>query len=143
MGRCEGLIQHPVHFYKIMQTYFGDSIFLSWNEKELNGYVFGFRSQRDPDIFFLWQIGVLEEFRGTGLAVELVEKLVRKAEEVGSGRMHVTAEIDNIASWKLFLKCGFKNISSENTTEKYGQKAIVDYYGSGTDQVLLEKVLIN
>lgn len=70
-----------------------------------------------------------------------MEALLERARETRAEKMHVTAEIDNIASWKLFLKCGFRNISQGNTIEKYGQKAMINYYGSGTDQVLLEKVL--
>ncbi len=124
-----------------MQEYFGDSIFIYRHGDRLAGYVLGFKSQRNPRIFFLWQIGVLKEFRGTGLAVKLVHALLDKALESGAEMMRVTAEIDNIASWKLFLKCGFSNISDGHTIEKHGQKAMVDYYGSGTDQVLLEKII--
>lgn len=124
-----------------MQEYFGDSIFLAREGGDLVGYVFGFRSQRDPSVFYLWQIGVLKDHRGTGLARRLVERLMDKASEMGAQKMHVTAEIDNIASWKLFMKMDFENISSGETIEKFGQKAIVNYYGSGTDQVFMERSL--
>mgnify|MGYP001048111246 FL=1 len=124
-----------------MQEYFGDSIFLARDGDDLVGYVLGFRSQVDSSVFYLWQIGVIKEHRGTGLAQRLVSALLGKASEMGAKRMHVTAEIDNIASWKLFLKMGFENISSGETVEKYGQKAMVNYYGSGTDQVFMEKLI--
>jgi len=107
----------------------------------LKGYVFGFLSQKNPEIFFLWQIGVLKDYRGTGLAGKLVKALLDRALVMGAERMHVTAEIGNIPSWKMFQKYGFRNISSGETVTRFGQAAMVDYYGSGTDQVFLEKII--
>ncbi len=138
IGSLDGLVQHPVHFYNIMMRYFGDSFFVVKRNGTIAGVVWGFVSQADPSVFFLWQIGVSEQHRGSGIAPSLVARLIEHARERGCKKMHVTAETGNIPSWKLFQKMKFKNISNGDTVVENNIKAIVNYYGSGTNQVLFE-----
>lgn len=141
IGNLEGLVQHPVHFYKIMTEYFGNSFFLIKTDDKIIGLVWGFVSQKNSDVFFLWQIGVSEEHRGKNIARTLIDRLIASAKELRFKRIHATVETGNIASCKLFEKHGFTNISKGNTIVKNGRKAIVNYYGSGTNQVLYEFII--
>lgn len=138
VGDIEGLVQHPVHFFKIMTNYFGDSFFIIRNGENIAGMVWGFISQTDPDIFFLWQIGVAPEYRGKGLSRKLIEKLIEFAAAHGCKKVHATVETENIASWKMFEKMKFTNVSDGNTIMVDEKRALPNYYGSGTDQFLYE-----
>jgi L-2,4-diaminobutyric acid acetyltransferase len=138
IGNLEGLVQHPVHFYKIMIEYFGNSFFVIKTDDKVIGFVWGFVSQRNSDVFFLWQIGVSKEHRGKDIARKLIDRLITSAKELQYKKIHATVETGNIASCKLFEKYGFTNISKGNTVVENGRKAIANYYGSGTNQVLYE-----
>lgn len=138
IGNLKGLVQHPVHFYKIMIEYFGNSFFVIKTGDKIIGLVWGFVSQKNSDVFFLWQIGVSEEYRGKNVARKLIDRLIASAKELRFNRIHATVETENIASCRMFEKQGFNNISKGNTIVENGREAIVNYYGSGTNQVLYE-----
>ncbi len=137
-GKLEGLVQHPVHFYKIMTSYFGNSFFIAKDDNKLIAFVWGFISQTDKDVFFLWQIGIMKEYRGNMLAQKLMERLIEFAKQNNCKKVHATVETGNIASWKMFEKMDFKNVSKGNTVVENGREAMVNYYGSGTNQILYE-----
>lgn len=140
-GRLEGLVQHPVHFYSIMTRYFGNSFFIIREEDEIIGFTWGFVSQTDKDVFFLWQIGLDKQYRGRKLAQKLVGRLMDFAENNDCKKIHATVETDNIASARMFEKMDFRNASYGNTIIENGKKAMANYYGSGTNQILYEYVL--
>jgi len=138
IGKLDGLVQHPLHFYKIMINYFGNSFLVVKKDNTIIGFVWGFISQVERDTFFLWQIGILKEYRGKKLTHKLIEKLIAFAEENNCKKFHATVETGNIASWKMFEKMGFKNVSAGDVIVENGKKAICNYYGSGTNQILYE-----
>ena len=141
IGQLEGLVQHPVHFYKIATKYFGNSFFVAKENEKIVAFVWGFISQTNKEVFFLWQIGVSKDYRGKKLAPQLIDRLIDFAKANHCKKIHATVEPVNIASWKLFEKTGFQNVSSGDTLIENGKKAMVDYYGSGTNQILYEYAL--
>ncbi|MCF8233489.1 MAG: GNAT family N-acetyltransferase [Bacteroidales bacterium] len=143
VGQQDGLVQHPVHFYNIMIRYFRNTFFIMRDENRIIGFVWGFVSQAEPDVLFLWQIGVAESHRGSGISHQMMEVFIEAARENNCRKVHATVETENIASCKLFEKMRFRNISSGNTLVENGRKAIMNYYGSGTNQVLYEYVVSN
>jgi len=138
VGQLKGLVQHPVHFYNIMIRYFGNTFFILKDENRIVGFVWGFVSQTDHEVLFLWQIGVAESHRGTKAVRQLMDKFIEAARENNCRKVHATVETENIASCKLFEKMRFRNISSGDTLIENGRKATINYYGSGTNQVLYE-----
>jgi diaminobutyrate acetyltransferase len=146
VGKCNGLVQHPGHFYKIITEYFGGSFFIAKENDEIIGFTFGFQSQEDEDIFFMWQIGVDKNQRRKGVASALVEKVIYYAQEHGCKKVHATVETKNNPSQRLFESKGFNNISAENgykVVRERGKDAIINYYGSGTNQILYELDLVD
>ncbi len=141
IGELKGLVRHPVHFYSIMIRYFRNSFFIIKETGKIIGFVWGFVSQTDPGVLFLWQIGVAKPFWGKKIAHKLIERFIECAREHGCIKVHATVETGNFASWKMFEKMGFRNISSGNTIVENGRKAMVNYYGSGTNQILYEYTL--
>ena len=135
----EGLVHHPVHFYNIMIRYFGNSFFIAKENDKIIGFVWGFVSQTDPQVCFLWQIGVSANFRGKGISGKLLGSFIHFAAEKGCKLVRATVEPGNIASWKLFERHGFEVSSTGKTITENKKLAVVNYYGSGTNQVVYEK----
>jgi diaminobutyrate acetyltransferase len=145
VGRCNGLVQHPGHFYKIITEYFGGSFFVAKEDQKIVGFTFGFQSQEDEDIFFVWQIGVDKNQRKKGVGSALLEKVIEYAKENDIKKVHATVETINEPSQRLFESKGFSNISAENgykIVRENGKDAILNYYGSGTNQILYELDLL-
>ena len=140
VAECEGLVAHDNHFYKIILNYFGNSSFIAIDDNRVLGWVFGFKSQFDPNIFFLWQLGVHPKVRRRGVGLQLIERLIEVARGLGSTKMRSTVIRENVASRDLFEKCGFNNISESKEnflTDQYGPY-IPNYYAENEDLVLYE-----
>lgn len=142
VGDIEELVQLPRHFYRVMLLHFGDSIFVARDQGAIVGFALGFVSQRHPDVFFMYQIGVAAPYRGRGIAQELIRHAEDYAREHGCSRMWGTVETGNMQSRRFFEKLGCRNVSSPEHGEvivEDGTPALHNYYGTGTDQVLYEK----
>jgi len=131
------------HFYRIILRYFSSSCLVAEYQKKLVGWQMGFVSQNDYHTYFLWQIGVHPDMQGRGLGGLLLEAIEKKAYEMGSSRIEVTIDPENLASEKLFLKNGYVNISPEigNTVTVNQREAVRDYYSPGRHFMVFEKRL--
>lgn len=144
VGGIEELVQLPRHFYKVMLLHFGGSIFIARDQGAIVGFSLGFVSQRHPDVFFMYQIGVAEPQRGKGIAQELIRHAEDYARKRGCTRMWGTVEMGNVESQRFFEKLGCRNVSRSDlgpVIVENGKKALRDYYGTGTNQILYEKAI--
>jgi len=66
------------------------------------GYISGMKSDTFKDVFFVWQIGVAQEFRGHGYAYLLLQEEVEAAKRMGCTTIQFTIESDNKASFNTF-----------------------------------------
>ncbi|MFW5663158.1 MAG: GNAT family N-acetyltransferase, partial [Bacteroidota bacterium] len=106
------------------------------------GFMMGFVSQSYPGHLFVWQIAVSEAAQGKGVGKKLLRHTVDFAKQSDScSAVMATVETTNIGSQALFEKSGFsidsarfKDVGLELITND-GKEAVVDYYGSGTDQI--------
>ena len=71
------------------------------------------------------RIAIIKELRKMGYATNLLNETIN--ELIGSGIKKVYLEVrsDNLAAIKLYLKCGFQNISTRKKYYKDGCDAIV------------------
>lgn len=143
VASCPPLEAYPLHQYKILLRYFGNCSFLAEKDGRIAAFEMGLPSHHHTGTYFLWQIGVANEFRGEGLAGRLLGHIERELHKAGFERIEVTIDPENPSSLRAFEKSGYLNISSEegDTVEKEGQRAVRDYYGPGRHFVLLSKDL--
>jgi len=142
VGTFDKLVQLPRHFYRVMLLHFGDSVFIARDHGAIVGFSLGFVSQRHPDVFFMYQIGVIGPYRGQGIAKELIRHAEDYAREHGCTRMWGTVETGNVQSQRFFEKLGCRNVSGPeygDVVVENGKRALRDYYGTGTNQILYEK----
>lgn len=141
---CEPLESYDSHEYKILLRYFGNTSYLIEREGEIVAFEMGFPSGRDPETYFLWQIGVAPDVQGEGLGARLLAHIERQVVTLGCRRIELTIDPDNIPSRKLFERAGYRNVSrreGREIVERHGRPAVVDYYGEGADFMLYEKRL--
>lgn len=138
------LNDHGIFFYRIVLDYFGDTALIATDgDDRICGWTFGFASQREPELFFLYQIGVDPRHLRKGIGTSLIEALIGRASGKGCSRMRATVEPDNIASRRLFEKAGFKNISGTLSGSfrhlVYECPYIPDFYGPDDNMIVFER----
>jgi L-2,4-diaminobutyric acid acetyltransferase len=143
VSKCKPLENYSQHFYKIMLRYFSNSCFIAEFNKEIVGFVMGFKSQVDNSTFFLWQIGVFSYHRGKEIGKMLLNEFEKAGKNLGCKRIELTVDPENIPSQKLFIKSGYLNISSRegDIVDVKGITAVKDYYKPGRHFILFEKDL--
>lgn len=66
------------------------------------GWISGYRPPSAPDQFFVWQVAVHPEARGTGLGAKMLNVLLSRPAARGARLVTTTITKDNQASWGLF-----------------------------------------
>ncbi len=84
--------------------HFSETCVLAEKDGEIVGYVTGYRTPKEPDVFFLWQVGVGREGRGHGLAARMIQAILRRESCRGVKELHTTVTKSNQASRHLFAK---------------------------------------
>jgi ribosomal protein S18 acetylase RimI-like enzyme len=136
-----GLVGHPLHLYRILFDHFGRFMLVAREGAQVVGFQQGFPSWERSRIYFLWQVGVRRDYRMRGLAAKLVRETERVAAEAGCHAVQATVDVENGGSRALFVSLGYHNASFGKTVQREGVLAMPDYYGSGTDQILFQKIL--
>jgi L-2,4-diaminobutyric acid acetyltransferase len=141
VSNCKPLENYYEHFYKIMLRYFRNSCVLAKLDDDIVGFMLGFTSQVDKDIFFLWQIGVKSDMQNRRIGKKILEETERLAKNIGCTKIHTTVDPGNIHSQRLFEKNGFSNISKkEAATININERiAVKDYYSPDRHFILFEK----
>ncbi len=95
---CPPLDVHTHYTFWVLCRFFSDSCFIASEDGENIGYITAVDTKEG---LFIWQIGILKEKRGNGLAYRLIEKVFDIAKKKGS-RILVTIAEDNKRSFNTF-----------------------------------------
>ena len=96
--KCPPLDVHTQYTYWVNATYFGKSSFLMLDDDNPVGYIMAIDT---PELIFIWQIGILPEYRHKGLSRKLIDSCVKYADSIGKP-MQVTIAEDNKSSYAAF-----------------------------------------
>lgn len=98
--------------------HFSETCILAEKDGELVGYVTGYRKPKEPNVFFLWQVGVGKEGRGHGLATTMIQAILARESCRGVTELNTTITTSNEPSRRLFAgfakKEGAEMIEHEN-----------------------------
>jgi ribosomal protein S18 acetylase RimI-like enzyme len=133
---------HEPHFYKIVADYFGDTAFVAYRDGEIVGFAFGIVSQVETDLFFLWQLGVREDVRSSGVGRRLVTSVLKAAAMKGCRRAVATVLKENTTGMKFFESMGFKHVSAkfdESKEDASGLFYVPNFYYEGENILVYEK----
>lgn len=107
--KCEPLDVHTPYTYWVVCNFFGDGCFVLQENQQAVGYVMTLIKE---DSLFVWQIGILEEYRGKKHSRVLLTAVERYAREKGLKKMLVSIAPENRNSYHAFHQyCKAKNIS--------------------------------
>ena len=111
---CPPLDVHTQYTYWAVAEYFGDCCFIAYNDEEPIGYIMCIRND---EVFFVWQIGIVKEYRGKGISSLLIKKAFERAESTNYGLISVTIAKENNESFRAFSKYCEKNGYSFDAVE--------------------------
>lgn len=86
----------------------------------LVGFVMGYRVPDRPDTLFIWQVGVAERARGSGLASRLLDETWNDLDDLRY--LEATVTPSNQASDRLFRGFGSRHGAEVSTSPAYGEE---------------------
>ena len=103
IGKCTPyLVQHTEFTYVLLFRYFPDFCRVLTSNDQIVGYVGGFTATPKSSSSYLWQLGILPEYQGKGLASQLLSDFVEQARLHNCNRIEFSIEPDNENSLKAF-----------------------------------------
>ncbi len=144
VGQCPPLEQYPPHVFKIILRCSSDCCFVATKGEKRVGWVMGLLNTAG-DTYFLWQIGIHPSIQGEGAGKILLGFVEKNVRLLGCDRIQLTIDPENIASQKLFEKCGYKNVSEgeKGVIKINGNPAVRDFYNHRRHFMIYEKEMID
>jgi L-2,4-diaminobutyric acid acetyltransferase len=98
------LDMNSVYCYVLLCTHFSDTCIVAEKDGELIGFVTGYIKPGEPDVYFLWQVGVGREGRGRGLALKMIQAILARKSCRGIRELQTTVTRSNRPSRNLFAR---------------------------------------
>lgn len=114
--RCKPLDLHTDYTYWVLLSYFNDVCFVAYLQDKPIGFVSGITREKTG---FIWQIGVLPEFRNQGVASLLLYNIFQRFDKIGINTVEVTIDSSNDTSFSVFQKyCKENNLVMNTATDR-------------------------
>ncbi|MGD8430309.1 MAG: diaminobutyrate acetyltransferase [Ectothiorhodospiraceae bacterium] len=118
VAECKPLDENSMYCNLLQCTHFADTCIVAEKEGELVGFVSGYRMPANPEIYFLWQVGVSERGRGHGLGRRMIQSILSRDDCRGVRELNTTITRSNEASRALFAGVA-KAEGAEMTEHEY------------------------
>lgn len=102
------LTPHTWYTYWNLFNNFGNSCFIAQDEGKPVGFMTSHPTTSPASEWFIWQAGLLPEYRGQGLIYKLQDRVVDSARQAGAIAIRTTIEADNPRSLGAFSKMAFR-----------------------------------
>lgn len=96
------LDRNSTYLYLLLCRDFVDTCILAERGETLAGFITGYRPPAQNDTIFVWQVGVLPEARGAGVASRMLDNLLLSDGCRGVRFMETTVTPSNTASRAMF-----------------------------------------
>ena len=100
--QCPPLELNTGYAYLLLATHFAASSAVAVDDEGLVGFVVGYRLPSDPSVWFVWQVGVHERARGTGLGRALLSHVIERPDFRPVRYLEATIAPSNLTSRRLF-----------------------------------------
>lgn len=127
------LTVHTSYTYWNLFRNFGDSCFIAADGKEPVGFITSHPTTTPKSEWFIWQAGILPEYRGTGIIDTLQDRVIDIALSSGATALNTSIEIDNLRSLGAFNRMA---VRLGTTMEEIGR-----YYPTSEDFLASPEVL--
>lgn len=119
------LDMNSVYCNVLQCSHFSDTCILAEKEGRLIGYVTGYIMPGNPEVYFLWQVGVSPEGRGHGLAVKMIRAILARDFCRGIRELNTTITKSNEASRRLFHSLAGKEDAEITEEEEYFSEEVL------------------
>lgn len=101
LAKAAGVDENSVYCYLLLCHQFSDSTAITVAGDRIVGFSVGFRMPAEPTTLFVWQVGVAADYKGRGLAREMILWLCRRPDNPVH-TIDATITPLNVASQALF-----------------------------------------
>lgn len=101
---CKPLDLHTAFTYWILSEYFSNTCLVLEDKASIVGYTAGLKSSAKKGIFYLWQIGLMPEYRGKGFFDLLLDKVIGEIKKMGCHFLEFSVLSDNYQSINAFSR---------------------------------------
>lgn len=98
------LDMNSVYCNVLQCTHFPDTCIVAEKDRELIGFVTGYRLPAWPHVYFIWQMAVSREGRGHGLAGKMIQAVLAREYCRGVTEINTTITRTNRASRAVFAR---------------------------------------
>lgn len=102
IAACPPLDRNSLYANLIQCTHFAETCAVARAGSKMVGWISGHRPPGRRETFFLWQVAVHPDARGTGLARRMLAEILARPEQSGTSRLETSITRANEASWALF-----------------------------------------
>lgn len=102
IDQCPPLESNTTYAYLLFCTHFAEESLVARDKDGLVGAIVSYRPPTHPETVFVWQIGVHERARGTGLGLKMLNALADRLAPQGVTFLEATVTPSNSASDRLF-----------------------------------------
>ncbi|NVM01908.1 MAG: GNAT family N-acetyltransferase [Candidatus Helarchaeota archaeon] len=106
--------------YEFLARCFQRTFFVYLENSKIIGYIVGFPNTSVKEEFWLYQVGVIEKYRGRNIGSQLLKKLIDQVKSDGYKRIRSHFQFANEHSKNLHEKFGFK-ICGQNDEGLFGE----------------------
>lgn len=104
---CEHLTTERSSIYWLFAKFFYNTSFVSEVEGQIVGILLGFLAPVEPKCGFVHILGVLPDFRGSGIARDLLNRFEEAASDQEAKSICLTAEVENESGKAFYKRVGF------------------------------------
>jgi len=122
---CRPLDENSVYCNVLQCTHFADTCVVAEKGGDLVGFVTGYRLPDNPEVYFLWQVGVGEGGRGHGLGKRMIQAILSRPFCRGVTELNTTITRSNEASRGLFASFA-RDEGAEMTEHEWLTEAHLD-----------------
>lgn len=113
--------------YMLLGDYFNDTCIVAEYKGDVIGYISAFRSPRNPETLFVWQVAVAGSHRRQGIAMSMLTCLLKQKACYGVRFIEATISPSNMASRRLFLSFAEENSVPSTVTVGYSADMFPDH----------------
>lgn len=117
---------NSAYCYTLLGDYFTDTCMIAQSNEEIVGFISAFRSPRNPETLFVWQVAVSSSHRRQGIAKAMLKQILKQKECKGVRFIETTVSPTNMASRRLFLSFAEEESVPSTVTVGYGAEMFPD-----------------
>jgi len=102
VSKCNPLDMHTPYTYWVIANFFSECSFTISCDNKIIGFITSIKSFNN--VFFIWQMGVLPDFRKMGLAQILINTVVEVIKKQNVYSLYASIDINNMESMHSFGK---------------------------------------